>query len=645
MAASWDSVSQYADVQSVREVENSPGPGRDVALIVRETGFLYGFVFSSTQTPNGSSILGTNGQGPPGRWIKFAEVTKTPFDSMLEFRTLELMAASPGPSAYSVAYVVDANGDYEFIANDTTPVDGWESIAPSGGASGRWLRIPRQNQSVIMCVDSRGSGGLQSNAFRGNYWDAVSQQTQVFFKGLQATSILVTDATSVPQASRLSDWHYAGGGGLTVAQIDTDTSASEVVEGPATLAILWGGENNVGNGVTAGHTATQIAADTLAEMDTFLENRKAAGVRLCIVGTLPFDGPPLASAAARNAAIVLINGAMLAGYFGARARVVDLASILTLASENDPVVGSQSPLIDSTGNHYLAQAENAIGQTLADVTVEMLGRFGRVLPKPIQQRIPVARASLANEAVDKIEIVDDGTKGICFNGDEDWSFGLFCYITAAANPPQNYLRHIMTVGPKALGFAPAAGAVHLFYGPAFAGDDPASSLQIYVDGVGRFVQNDSIRANKSHIIVCTGSSIKREVAIHCLRQGASQQWTTTCVSVATGVPAWALNPVGFLQVGNVAGGASFNGMVGDVGDIWTLPGRVVSIEEIEDAYAKQRIPAGAKYYPAHEGAGVIIAPAPAQTNLPNGALTGGWSAAGTLAEPWNRAIDQTLASS
>lgn len=53
----WDSVSQYADVQTVREVESSPGPGRDTVLIVRENAFFYRFVYNSTQAPNGSTIL------------------------------------------------------------------------------------------------------------------------------------------------------------------------------------------------------------------------------------------------------------------------------------------------------------------------------------------------------------------------------------------------------------------------------------------------------------------------------------------------------------------------------------------------------------------------------------------------------------
>lgn len=73
--AAWNDASHYVDVSSRRDVEASPGPGRDKAILVRENLKTYRFAFGSTQVPDGDRVLGTNGQGPHGRWIAFGALT------------------------------------------------------------------------------------------------------------------------------------------------------------------------------------------------------------------------------------------------------------------------------------------------------------------------------------------------------------------------------------------------------------------------------------------------------------------------------------------------------------------------------------------------------------------------------------------
>lgn len=53
--------------------------------------------------------------------------------------TLAEFAALPGPPQNVVAWCEETDAPYEFVPGDVTAVDGWTSIAPTGGTAGRWL--------------------------------------------------------------------------------------------------------------------------------------------------------------------------------------------------------------------------------------------------------------------------------------------------------------------------------------------------------------------------------------------------------------------------------------------------------------------------------------------------------------------------
>lgn len=53
--------------------------------------------------------------------------------------TLAALAAQPGPQNGCRQYIEETDAQYEFVPGDVTAVDGWTSIAPTGGTAGRWL--------------------------------------------------------------------------------------------------------------------------------------------------------------------------------------------------------------------------------------------------------------------------------------------------------------------------------------------------------------------------------------------------------------------------------------------------------------------------------------------------------------------------
>lgn len=53
--------------------------------------------------------------------------------------TLAAMAAQPGPPQACVAWCEETDAPYLFVPGDVTTIDGWTSIAPTGGTPGRWL--------------------------------------------------------------------------------------------------------------------------------------------------------------------------------------------------------------------------------------------------------------------------------------------------------------------------------------------------------------------------------------------------------------------------------------------------------------------------------------------------------------------------
>lgn len=53
--------------------------------------------------------------------------------------TLAALATLPGPPQTVRYYCEETDAPYEFVPGDTTAVDGWTSIAPTGGTAGRWL--------------------------------------------------------------------------------------------------------------------------------------------------------------------------------------------------------------------------------------------------------------------------------------------------------------------------------------------------------------------------------------------------------------------------------------------------------------------------------------------------------------------------
>jgi hypothetical protein len=53
--------------------------------------------------------------------------------------TLAALAALPGPPQRVRQHILETDAPYEFVPGDVTAVDGWTSIAPTGGTAGRWL--------------------------------------------------------------------------------------------------------------------------------------------------------------------------------------------------------------------------------------------------------------------------------------------------------------------------------------------------------------------------------------------------------------------------------------------------------------------------------------------------------------------------
>lgn len=76
-----------------------------------------------------------------GQALVFNGVNWAPdaLSGMRWFETLALMGAAPGPSVSTLAWQVETAAAYEFLPGDVTAVDGWTSVANTGGTNGRWL--------------------------------------------------------------------------------------------------------------------------------------------------------------------------------------------------------------------------------------------------------------------------------------------------------------------------------------------------------------------------------------------------------------------------------------------------------------------------------------------------------------------------
>jgi len=353
-----------------------------------------------------------------------------------------------------------------------------------------------------------------------------------------------------------------------------------------------------------------------------VQNRKAANANaIVILCTQMIDSPVLVGYAARNAILAAVNAglpALAASFSGVF--VYDNAASMSLGDVN------------SSGNHPNGGGFNKWGAGLAALVLSKIGGGGLPFPRPVQPRVARARWKSTTEATDTAVVLDDGTKGILPQQGASFAFGKFFRPSTA---PQSYQRILMCLG-NGTGLA---GNVVLLEGPPYAGC-AHSSLQLYVDGVSRFQQNDALVQGRSCMIGVNVDRVRGEASIYCLREGDDGKPCTVLVSQVSGVVNWTYTFGKLVAAGTLPG---LNGSPGLHGDVWVKPNGLVTVDEMEAAYFEDGIPVGAVSYPLADGSGTAIAPGLSFASYPSGTLTGGsWSAAGAIREPWHRAAHGSI---
>lgn len=154
MPINWSAIPYLGYVDDMGSVESSQGPANETSIAVRETAAFYRFVFGSTAAVSHPDVLGTNGQGPAGRWVKFGEFAPgTTGNAPLWFETLAAMAAYSAPNAVSFAWCAETDAPYKFTPASATTPNGWTSVASTSGTVGNW-----DIQSDRISIAPRGGG-------------------------------------------------------------------------------------------------------------------------------------------------------------------------------------------------------------------------------------------------------------------------------------------------------------------------------------------------------------------------------------------------------------------------------------------------------------------------------------------------------
>lgn len=502
-----------------------------------------------------------------------------------------------------------------FLTTKTTSVN-----ALSSNYSTNFSNNPTQTVNIMLCGDSQTVGGAtvmndETLAWRGVFWETIkNRRDYVKLMGEQLAGLQLLSGSNLPGNIKLGDWHMCATGGYTIQQINAAVSTSESTYGTADVYVFLGGENNIGNG----ESATTI----LSRIYTFCQNRIAANPN-CIVLVLDLvpHGPPLS-----HIAFDAISNAVNSG----------LVSYLAPLNKNVKVVPAGSLLtkahLNSTGNHPNFSGYQIIGRQAGEAVLRAIGVTGATNERRLSYRMSTAKLSLVDDITSTCAITDNGTIGPV--GDVSFSCGITFIPTDLS---QVYQRKIFSIGPV---LAADKRSINLLYGPPYGGYGSAPSLQLYIGLNAYFVHNDSLKINKTHVLVVSINATKREMTIYCLREGSNPAFgpVTSCVSTYSAPGPYDFT-TGTIQLGN----ATQRGAVGYSSNFWCAKNYVATIDDAEQMYWDGAIPKYATaYYPLNEGSGSTINPGSGFSGLLPTGTAGGtatWSAAGAVAQPWDRYQD------
>ena len=471
--------------------------------------------------------------------------------------------------------------------------------------------------SVMCCGDSQTYGGSvltsQATAWRTTMWQALrAARGGVRMLGAYAMGVSGVAGPVLSPLPVLDDWRCAAQGGATMANIETQTEASETLCGAADVYILLGGENDLAAHSPPTSTVASLQASVLTWINARLSANPKAHIFVCDM--VPHTAP-CTDAAARDVISSAYNAALpawIASLHKPRVHAVAAGSLLTVAE------------LDSSGNHPTSAGYVIIGNAVASAILTYVSGAGAVFPRAVTTRAAVARASLDTDAK-SITVEDTGALGVCPSGAGSWSAGVIYRPSTLA-----YAGHataLLSVGP-----AVGAGSLQVLQVLPPAGT-VACDLAVYLDGNLVSVVNDALRANMTHQVSVVCDASDHSVSLFVLREGPGGGPETTCVSRVMGVAQWSMTEAGYLTAGT---SYTVPGSVGLVGDLWVARATAVTPEQLEAWYLDGTRPAGATaFYPCSEGAGIVAAPDVAYPTLPNGVATCAWSAAGAVLEPWH----------
>ena len=538
--------------------------------------------------------------------------------------TLALFAAQPGPPQSSITWCEEVDAPYLFVPGDVTAVDGVTSIAPTGGTAGRWLlvqRFPFTYRDRIIKLrftgDSRTAGGTSAMddttvSWRGPAAEMLdAARSGILYLGLQRNG-LYDNRPGIPTAYapgdvRLPSWRCTAIGGDTIAQIDALATIQEASsQGAPDIDVVLAGENDTAAGTSA---AAQFAL-----LKTYCDNRLAVNPAM-LIGILDATphGPPIADYIARNVISNAFN-AGIAAYFaglGPRYRNVHVIPSGSLFTQN--ALGG-SAFLDSSGNHPSPAGYAIIARAAAQFVLSFAGPYGLPWPRRAIQRIYVPRLQLLAAGTSVAGVVDAGAAGVLPVGNQSVSVGLR-YRPAYGDLVTGAQRHIVTLG------ATNGSKFWLAHGK-IAAQAYAASLQLYLNNASQYVENDALREECEHWIVCTFDQTAGEASIYCYRLADGHDTPSGgLVSQVGGIASFAIG-AGQALLGFAAGNACAQGLKSD---LWIAAGAVVGIDDIRSWVAEGAVPpAATAYYPLNETAdAATFAPAPSFSGLlPTGSRSG-----------------------
>lgn len=511
------------------------------------------------------------------------------------------------------------------------------SIAGLPVANMASVRIMHSGDSITEGGDSNQTD--LTDSYRGVCWERLrSVRGNLQLLGTNAVGLFdnrgALPGSNAPGNVRLGDWHVAATGGFNLSQINGQRIATEALQGVADVYTLLGGENDIQQGLAAGHSTSTIAAAVLAGIQTYIQGALTSNPNAYVlVLDLTPHGVGLASYVASNLCSNAINAslpAFIASFNNPRVRLVQAGSLLGTGP---------SPFISSDGQHPGAIGDALIGVAVANAILAAVGVGGAPYPRPIMQRLLYPRLV---QTTTGIGYIADPSLQICPQGQESFSMGMFLNPSALASSNQVVFWTGPDVAPT--GFPDGSG-VWVIASPPFGGA-PAQSLGLYIGGVAQYAPNDALAVNTPTLVMLSFDNARGEARLYAARAGANGPGPSNgipvvnLVSTITGIPKFTMPTPARVNIGALLGSNTVPGLKGD---LWIARNYVATIDDLEKWACEGSIPQTATaLYQLKEGTGTSLNPAPAQAGLqPVGAIGAGstWSAAGAVAEPWARGYD------